>query len=165
MNGSSKNDPCPCESGLPNSQCCGVPDRAAINADILVNISADDSTIQHRLTPQLRAALNNITTLPDFFPARINFFDDKAFFVKMSPRWFRESVFLDPARIKGTCVIESNLKWLQTAADQTAWNPTGLIFHTAFCGSTLMAQAVDALFNCLPLREPEVLGNVLFYIF
>ena len=164
MDDSFNNDPCPCESGLSYSQCCGMPERNAINADILTKISTDNPLIQDQLTPQLRAALDNITTIPDFFPARINFSDDRAFFVKMSPRWYSESVFLDPARIKGTCVIESNLKWLQSAADQTAWHPSGLIFHTAFCGSTLMAQALDAVFNCLPLREPEVLGNVLFFI-
>jgi len=163
MNDLPKNDPCPCESDLPFNQCCGVPDRTAINADIISTVSHLDSDT-NKLTPRLRIALDNITTLPDLFPARINFFNDKAYFVKMSPRWYRESVFLDPARIKGTCVVQTDLKWLQTAADRINWLPTGLIFHTAFCGSTLMAQALDALFNCLPLREPEVLGNVLYYL-
>jgi hypothetical protein len=158
-----KNELCPCDSGLLYAQCCGTPDRAAVNAEILATIS-ENRNDQNNLTPQLRKALDSITTLPDFFPARINFFDDKAFFVKMSPRWYSESVFLDPARIKGTCVIQTDLNWLRTATDQIPWLPATMIFHTAFCGSTLMAQALDALFNCLPLREPEVLGNVLFYI-
>jgi hypothetical protein len=155
---------CPCESGIPYEQCCGTTDRTAVNADILGVISNGRMEEPNRVPPPLRAAIDNITTHPDLFPARINFFDDKAFLVKMSPRWYRESVFLDPARIKGTCVIQTDLAWLQAAADHIPWQPTGLIFHTAFCGSTLMAQALDALYESLPLREPEVLGNVMFYL-
>ena len=130
----------------------------------MASISSDGSIAQGGLTPQMEQALKSVSTSPDLFPARIRFAEDKAYFVKMSPQWYRESVFLDPARIKGTYVIESNLQWTQTIAERTAWHPTNFIFHTAFCGSTLMAQALDAVFNSLPLREPEVLGNVLFYL-
>jgi hypothetical protein len=155
---------CPCGSGLNYTECCGVPDRRAINADIMACISPDGSIAHGSVTPQIEQALQTISTSPDLFPARIRFADDKAYFVKMSPQWYSESVFLDPARMKGTYVIESNLQWTQTIAENIAWHPTNFIFHTAFCGSTLMAQALDAMFNSLPLREPEVLGNVLFFL-
>lgn len=155
---------CPCGSGLDYAQCCGVPDRRAINSDIMASIASDGSIARGALTAQMQRALQSIGTSPDLFPARIRFADDKAYFVKMSPRWYSESVFLDPARIKGTYVIESNLRWTQTIAGEIAFHPSCFIFHTAFCGSTLMAQALDSIFDCLPLREPEVLGNVLFHL-
>lgn len=164
MTETTQDDQCPCGSGLLFSECCGVPERRAINADIMASISSDGSITQGSVTPQIEQALKSISTLPDLFPARIRFADDKVYFVKMSPRWFSESVFLDPARMKGTYVIESNLQWTQAIADKIAWHPTNFIFHTAFCGSTLMTQALGAMYNSLPLREPEVLGNVLFYL-
>jgi len=164
MNDSIQHQLCPCGSGLSYTECCGVPDRRAINADIMACVSSDGSIAQGSVTPQIEQAMQTISTTPDLFPARIRFADDKAYFVKMSPQWYSDSVFLDPARIKGTYVIESNLQWAQSIAENTSWHPTNFIFHTAFCGSTLMAQALDAMFNSLPLREPEVLGNVLFYL-
>lgn len=164
MSDSSQHPLCPCGSGIYYSACCGVPDRKAISADIMARIAADGSIVQGALTPPLEQALRSVTHSPDLFPARIQFAEDKAYFVKMSPQWYRDSVFLDPARIKGTYVIEANLQWTKTIAETTPLQPIGFIFHTAFCGSTLMAQALDALFDCLPLREPEVLGNLLFYL-
>jgi hypothetical protein len=155
---------CPCRSGIYYSACCGVPDRKAINADIMARIAANGGIAQGGLTPPVEQALQSVDASPDLFPARIQFAEDKAYFVKMSPQWYRDSVFLDPARIKGTYVIEANLQWTKTIAQTTPLRPIGFIFHTAFCGSTLMAQALDALFDCLPLREPEALGNLLFYI-
>ncbi len=164
MNESIQHQLCPCGSGLNYTECCGVPDRRAINADIMACITSDGSIAQGSVTPQIEQAMQKISSSPDLFPARIRFADDKAYFVKMSPQWYSESVFLDPARMKGTYVIESNLQWAQTVAENIAWHPTNFIFHTAFCGSTLMAQALDAMFNSLPLREPELLGNVLYYL-
>lgn len=164
MNDSDQNQLCPCGSGINYSECCGVPDRRAINADLMARIASDGSIAQGSVTPQIEQALHSITTSPDLFPARIRFADNKVYFVKMSPQWYSESVFLDPTRIKGTYVIESNLEWTQSVAQKIPWRPTSFIFHTAFCGSTLMAQALDAMYKSLPLREPEVLGNVLFYL-
>lgn len=164
MSDSSQHLLCPCGSGIYYSACCGVPDRKAVNADIMARIAADGSIALGALTPPVEQALQSVTHSPDLFPARIQFADDKAYFVKMSPQWYRESVFLDPARIKGTYVIETNLQWTKTIAQTTPMRPIGFIFHTAFCGSTLMAQALDALFDCLPVREPEILGNLLFYL-
>jgi len=154
---------CPCESGLPFSECCGVENRCAINADIVTVVAKDGTFAKHNLTPQMQASLTSVSKHPDMFPVRIDFADDKAWLVKMSPRWYRESVFLDPARIKGTIVVEANINWLKQTCDSIEWQPLSFIFHTAFCGSTLMSQSLDALFQSLPLREPEALGNLLVY--
>lgn len=163
MSAISPTGPCPCESGLLFSECCGVENRRAINADILAFVAEDGSFEKHNLTQQIQSSLTSVGNNPDLFPARVDFFNNKAWFVKMSPRWYRESIFLDPARIKGTVVIEADLNWLQHICDNIVLPPGSFIFHTAFCGSTLMSQALDALFQCLPLREPEVLGNLLVY--
>lgn len=154
---------CPCESGLVFSECCGAENRRAVNADITAVITTDGTTVKQELTPHIQSAIASIADNPELFPARIDFANNKAWFVKMSPRWYRESVFLDPGRIKGTVVIEADLAWLQQICDKITWQPTSFIFHTAFCGSTLMSQALDALFQSLPLREPEVLGNALVF--
>ncbi|MCI0507403.1 MAG: hypothetical protein L0Z73_15020 [Gammaproteobacteria bacterium] len=163
MNDIASDTGCPCESGLTFSGCCGVENRSAVSADISAVVSANGIIEKYKLTPQIQSAINLIHSNPDLFPARINFFESKAWFVKMSPRWYRESVFLDPGRIKGTFVIETDLTWLREVCERITWQLASFIFHTAFCGSTLMSQALDALFDCLPLREPEVLGNVLVY--
>ncbi len=158
-------EPCPCDSGLCYAQCCGITNRTAGNADIVARLTNNGSTETNgQLTAQMDTALNTFTTTPDLFPARIDFFEHKAWFVKMSPRWYSESVFLDPGRIRGSCVVEIELQRLQHMVQGIAWQPSTYIFHTAFCGSTLMAQALGAVFNCLPLREPEILGNLQTYI-
>lgn len=167
MNNSISKDKCPCESGLDYDDCCGVEGRTAVNADVVTSFSAPDGDGKLKndnITPQIQSAINNITATPDLFPARINFHDAKAWFVKMSPRWYRESVFLDPGRINGTVVLETDLESLAEFCERINWQPTNYIFHTAFCGSTLMSQALQTLYHCLSLREPEVLGNLQFYL-
>ncbi len=158
-------EPCPCDSGLRYEQCCGVVNRTAGNADIVARLTNNGSIETNgQLTAQMDTALNTFETTPDLFPARIDFFERKTWFVKMSPQWYSESVFLDPGRIRGSCVIEVELERLQQMTQGIAWQPSAYIFHSAFCGSTLMAQALDAIFSCLPLREPEVLGNLQTFI-
>jgi len=162
MNNKTANNPCPCLSGLQFSNCCAAKDR--IEPDVFASISAATSAENDNLTPELQAALDKTHTNPDLFPARINFFKDKVRLVKMSPRWYRESVFLDPVRILGRCVIESDLQWLQEVSEKIHWQPLSIIFHSAFCGSTLMSKALHSVFNCLPLREPEALSNLQVYL-
>jgi len=156
-------EPCPCNSGLTYEHCCGFANRNALNVETVARLTATSIETSGKLTVQMDAALESFATNPELFPARINFFQQKAWFVKMSPRWYRESVFLDPARIQGTCVVEIELERLQQMTQDIIWQPSAFIFHTAFCGSTLMTKALDAIFDCLPLREPEVLGNLLTY--
>ncbi|MGD8639275.1 MAG: SEC-C domain-containing protein [Gammaproteobacteria bacterium] len=162
-NNNSNND-CPCGSGFSYSDCCGAPGRNALNAPSLAFLSPDGIEGEESLTTALKSSIDNASLNPDLFPARINYFERKAWFVKMSPQWYGESVFLDPGRMKGTCVIGADLDWLQQTAERIAWQPTSYIFHTAFCGSTLMSQALSAVYDSLPVREPEVLGNLLVYL-
>jgi len=157
-------EPCPCDSGLRYQQCCGTAGRTAENADAVIFLKDNDMLTNGQLTTKMKSALDSFASTPDLFPARIDFSRHKAWFVKMSPRWYSESVFLDPARIRGTCLVEINLEKLQLMTQEITWQPSAYIFHTAFCGSTLLAQALGSAFNCLPLREPEVLGNLQTYL-
>lgn len=114
--------PCPCESGLAFAACCGVADRATRQTIIIPpdTTGADCAA----LTEPLRAALDQISERPDLFPARINFVKHSVLWIKMSRRWYDESVFLDPARIKGTCALETNLAFLEQACERMPWRPT-----------------------------------------
>ena len=154
---------CSCGSGIEYSHCCGVEGRNALNADIYAYVTNKGITSEDALTPELKSAIETVADDPQLFPARVNLFTDKAWFIKMSPTTYRESVFLDPARMKGTCLIESNLEWLKYVCEKIKWQPTAFIFHSAFCGSTLMSQILETVFNCLSLREPELLTSMLVY--
>ena len=162
MTAISNDAPCPCDSGLNYGECCNNQERTETN--IVATVSRQGISTTEPLTPQLQAALDNIHTAPAFFPARVNFAENAAYFIKLSPRWYQQSVFMDPARIIGSCVIQTDLPWLADACDKITRQRSAYIFHTAFCGSTLMSQALDAAYQTLPIREPELLGNLLTYL-
>lgn len=156
---------CPCGSGYAIDTCCGFPGRTALNAPVVAKLQ-DGVLISNGsavVSENLRKASTRLET-PELYPAQINFSERRAFFVKMTADSYRQSVFLDPARMKGSCVIETTLDELAKIADKLRWRESIYIFHTAFCGSTLMAQALEANYHCLPLKEPECLGNVLVYM-
>lgn len=159
----SRDELCFCESGLPLSQCCGVEGRTALTADVFAYVSTNGITSEDTLPPQLQSAIESVSNNPDLFPARVNLYTDKAWFVKMTRNMYRECVFLDPGRINGTCLVESDLNWLKIACEQINWQPTAFIFHSAFCGSTLMSQILETVYQCMSLREPELLSSMLIY--
>ena len=152
---------CPCESGRLNADCCDVEGRTALNAGILAKLDDEGNVLEGELTEHLTASVKLAPTSPDMYFARYNFLEERAYMVKMSSQNYQDSVFLDPGRIKGTCVIEPSFKWIELVTAPIAIQNMPLIFHTAFCGSTLMTQALNAMFNILPLREPEPLSNLL----
>lgn len=116
------------------------------------------------LTPHVETALAALSSSPDLFPVQIDFSQQRLRLIKMSPAWYRESVFLDPARIRGRYAIDMTFAGLQRWMTDSARRPAGFIFHTAFCGSTLMSQLLDSLYHTLPVREPDALSNLLTYL-
>ena len=152
---------CPCDSGRPFTECCGVEGRSALNADRLAKLDDEGNVLEGELTEQLTASVKQASTSPDMYFARYNFLEERAYVVKMTEQYYQQSVFLDPGRIKGTCVVEANFKWIESIADSIELQKMPMIFHTAFCGSTLMSQALHAAFDVLSLREPEPLSNLL----
>jgi len=155
---------CECGSGLPSLACCGAAGRTAVNADVYARVSLQGITSGQSITKEITRSIASVAATPELFAARIHLTNDKAWFVKMSRKTYRESVFLDPLRIKGTCVIEADIPWLAQTCEQISWQPTPFIFHSAFCGSTLMSQVLETIFNCISLREPELLGNLIHYL-
>jgi hypothetical protein len=155
--------PCPCESGLDHDKCCGVVGGSAVKADLTASINSQGVVDNDKLTPQIVTAIENIGVTPDLFPARFDFARKQVLLVKMSPRWYRKSTFLEPNRVSGHSALSADLEWLNKTATAINWQPTSFIFHTAFCGSTLMTQALDSMFNCLALREPQALNQLLVY--
>ncbi len=154
--------PCPCDSGFAYGACCGAADQ---NSRPPFPISAPISGAAHANLPAaLRAAVDTAATRPDLFLARINFQHQRTLWIKMSQQWYDESVFLDVNRGLGTCRLESDLAFLAAIGDQVPWRPTMFIFHTAFCGSTLMSQTLARAYRSLPLREPDALGNLMYLL-
>jgi len=161
MSFESVNNPCGCESGLEYPCCCGASDRKELN--LLAKIS-NEGVIEGNIPDGLKQAIETINSTPDLYPVKLNLLRDSVQFVKMSPYWYSESVFLDPGRILGTCAIESSAQWLLEKTQDIPSTVTPVIFHTAFCGSTLMSNALDAIYQCLPIREPEALSNLQVYL-
>ena len=161
MSFESVNNPCPCESGLEHPYCCGASDRNELNN--IAKIS-NDGEIEGVIPEGVDQAIKSINLTPDLFPVKLNIFQDYVQYVKMSPYWYNESVFLDPTRILGTCAVESSSSWLLDKTQDLPENITPIIFHTAFCGSTLMSNALAAIYYNLPIREPDALSNLLVYM-
>lgn len=155
---SDASQPCPCGSGLLRRNCCDA------EAQVRTVLKPDGLPDGEPLTSEVTAALASVGTSPDLFPVHIDFAQQRLRLVKMSQRWYRESVFLDPSRILGRYAVDVSFaafeRWMTADSPQAAV----FIFHTAFCGSTLMSQLLDALYETLPLREPEALGNLLAYL-
>lgn len=153
-------NPCPCESGFDYSQCCGDTRTTGLKqvADLRDDVSV-------KLTKELSVSIDIIEKNPDLFPVNIDFSSHLVELVKMSAFWFSESTFLDKNRIQGHCTLVSDLDWLRQKIKASNWQYSPFIFHSAFCGSTLMSRALDLCYGCLPLREPDSLGSLLRYTY
>lgn len=152
-------NPCPCESGLAYPDCCGNDVR---RPPVFASAPSLNSDIDFsHLSAGMQEAVASVNESPDLFPVEINLASHRVGWVKMSPFWYEESTFLDASRIMGSYAAQSDLQWLLDHTQEIVGRPAPVIFHTAFCGSTLLSRALSTLYNCLPLREPDVLGGVL----
>lgn len=154
----SSNNPCLCESGLDYLYCCGAPDRKELN--IVACIASDESEVLQQLPIKISESFQDMSVIPDWFPVKIDLPANKIVFVKMSPFWYEESVFLDAGRILGTYAVEMHSEFAQEKLQNLEWLYSPIIFHTAFCGSTLLSKVLSQAYNTLPLREPDLLGSL-----
>ena len=154
-------NPCPCESGFEFSLCCGNPRITGLNQ--IADFRYD--AVSEKLNHELSVAIETIENNPDLFPVNIDFSSHLVELVKMSAFWFSESTFLDKNRIQGRCTLVADLDWLRQKIKALNWQYSPFIFHSAFCGSTLMSRALDLCYGCLPLREPDSLGSLLRYAY
>ncbi len=99
---------------------------------------------------------------PSFFPLR--FEQGELRFVAMSPDSYRNSVFVDSARIQtdGDDNWMVSLNELLPLIEQhgVAVKRPALLLHIAHCGSTLLANALEALLAATVIREPEALRQL-----
>jgi len=155
------NNPCPCESGREFHLCCGTVQTGELKifADLSESVPENE---QINLTPALQDAVRNIAETPDLFPVKLTPALNEVIWVKMSPYWFSESTFLNPQRIMGRCALRSSMEYLSNSVDDKQSLSTPYIFHSAFCGSTLMSRGLELIYNSLPLREPQILCNLLY---
>lgn len=101
--------------------------------------------------------LAELFTSPDHYLH--SFADGAAVFVPMDRDAYRRSVFLDD-RIEPARAGSMRVPLGMLAGQAPAPQPTGWIFHVAHCGSTLLANALDALGPSLVLREPFALRQL-----
>ena len=151
----SKN-PCPCESGRDYLFCCGNVENRIFELGEL----NQQGQCNAELSRPMQEALMRFNREPSLFPISLDTLSNKAVLSKMSPFWFSESVFLDQDRILGKCRLQCNLQWLKLQADHIVYQPTNYIFHTAFCGSTIISKALENIYQSLVLREPDILGSL-----
>jgi hypothetical protein len=109
-----------------------------------------------------RSGLSAVVEDPEWLPHTFNADGDQIMFLKASAERRRSAPFLS-AEWLSDCP-RTALPW--DAVDRASQGPPGVpihfIFHTAFCGSTLLARALDATGAASGLVEPDILLNLHF---
>ncbi|MCG8436443.1 MAG: hypothetical protein MJA83_20690 [Gammaproteobacteria bacterium] len=111
--------------------------------------------------PAHMPAADDIFEHPEFYPVALD--GDKLVFVRMSRQTFRQSIFLDPPRIRtsGQNMWAIPVEEIAGRLDAThSARPLLYIFHIAHCGSTLLARALDFYDGNTVYREPFALRQL-----
>jgi hypothetical protein len=115
-----------------------------------------------RAEPPSRASANDLFLSPSLYPCRLRLRPDRIEFVPMTREGYRAANFLGPdlaERSSGVVTLAlDELRQLRARAAGPA-RRCALIFHTAFCGSTLLSRCLEAL-DALVLKEPHILVDV-----
>ncbi|MCA9311271.1 MAG: hypothetical protein KDA21_08705 [Phycisphaerales bacterium] len=96
--------------------------------------------------------------LPDFDPGT-----GRAVLVRMSRQTYRDSVMLDQRMATlGPPMYQVSLPTLTNMSERIRdqRRPVSFIFHTAFCGSTLLARALDGEGRAVAYKEPWILQRL-----
>lgn len=101
--------------------------------------------------------LADLLTCPDHYLHALD--GEDAVFVPMDRAAYHRSIFLD-GRISAAAAGSMRLPLAALSGHVPQPARTGWIFHVAHCGSTLLAQALDAPEHNLILREPLALRQV-----
>ncbi len=111
------------------------------------------------------ASLDALFETPTMYLREIDFAGREALFLRMSRDGYVRSSFLD----KRTITVDGNVYGVPLADLLDRFRearPTprriNYIFHTAFCGSTLLSRCLDRPGACLAYKEPLVLHQLCF---
>ncbi len=113
------------------------------------------------LPPAVAESLSSLPASPDWFPMHVHPDKDVFQMVKMSPAWYRQADFLDPPRIPGKLAVEIPGGFIRKTLNTPPARPCGIIFHTAFCGSTLLSRILEKVTSAFILREPRTFHSIL----
>lgn len=103
--------------------------------------------------------LLSLITTPELFPIGIDIENDRIFFCKMSLNDYVREPFHDQRLLHKNsilcgCTISGLLK--RFSSELANPKPQRFIFHSAFCGSTLLSRYLDDLQESFVYREPQV---------
>lgn len=97
---------------------------------------------------------------PDTYFHRFDLETADLVFIRMNRELFAKSTFLDDRlqRLDGQeARVPFAALWKHYRDIECNDAPAGIVFHTAYCGSTLLARAIDVVPSVLVLREPVAL--------
>jgi hypothetical protein len=85
-------------------------------------------------------------------------------FVHVPRRMLRDLSFLTDQALRECEQRTIALDLIERCLSDIDQVPVHYVFHTAFCGSTLLARALEALGAGASLKEPGLLTNLLYYL-
>jgi hypothetical protein len=104
-------------------------------------------------TPSISGAHTHTMFPVDFDPER-----DEFLVLSIAADRIADAAFLDN-RLGGDWSLAKHLDWRDVPASPQAPR-TALLFHTAFCCSTLLARTLQSVPQVIALREPQVLSQL-----
>ena len=115
--------------------------------------------------PTPAASLDALFETPTMYLREIDFEGREALFLRMSRDGYAQSSFLDTRAV----TVDGNVYGVPLAALLEQFREArpprrriNYIFHTAFCGSTLLSRCLDRPGVCLAYKEPYVLHQLGF---
>jgi hypothetical protein len=94
---------------------------------------------------------------PAWFPVTVDAGADQLGFVHTGRAALSAAPFLDARFAPPDAATPVALATVRASTDSAAARPVPLVFHTAFCCSTLLASALDRPGTVLSLKEPDLL--------
>ncbi len=108
---------------------------------------------------------SDLFTSPRMYPWRIDLTNGSALFVEMNEASYRSSRFLDhrivrPESLAIEVGLDKLLSKFQTEKDDLPNKTMSVIFHTGYCGSTLLSRCIEETSPSVVLREPDPLKTL-----
>lgn len=113
----------------------------------------------------LENPFSDLFTSPRMYPWRIDLISGSALFVEMNEASYRSSRFLDhrivrPESLAIEVGIDKLLAKFKTEKNDLPNKTMSVIFHTGYCGSTLLSRCIEETSPSIVLREPDPLKSL-----